>query len=187
MPIETHRDQRFLITRVKLVAGDLFLHEAVIRLVIVERFDDVVAITPDVGTGFIRFEPIAVGVARHVQPMTPPALAVSGRCQQPVHHLFPGVGRLVAQKRLDFFLGRRKADHVYADPPEQCQLVGASIGLEVFLFELGQDERVDGGLDPGFILNRGYRRFLHGLECPVALLRGSKNVRRLGGEQQGSR
>ena len=60
------------------------------------------------------------------------------------------------------------------------------IGLEVFLFELGEDERVDRGLDPGFVLNRGHGRLLHRLEGPIALLSGREDVRRVGGEQKGS-
>src|SRR2546427_219893 len=63
----------------KFVAGDLFADEAVVRLVIVERFDDVIAITPGIGSRLVGFEPFAFGVARQIQPMPRPAFAVMRR------------------------------------------------------------------------------------------------------------
>ena len=56
------------------------------------------------------------------------------------------------------------------------------IGLEVLLFELGEDERVDRSLHPGLVLDRRHRRLFHRLEGPIILLRGREDVRRLGWE-----
>ena len=82
------------------VAGELLLHEAVVRLVLVEGADHVVAVA-------IGERPVAVGVevavgvriAGGVEPVLAPALAVMGRGQVPFDHALISVGRCVRQKR----------------------------------------------------------------------------------------
>ena len=90
MAIESGGDQSRGIVGVKLVARDLLAHEAVVRLVLIERCNDIVAIAPDVGAGL-------------VEPVARPALAVMGRGEQSVHHLGKRVRRIVGDERLHFF------------------------------------------------------------------------------------
>ena len=81
------------IVRIQLVARDLLLDEAVVGLVLVERLDHVIAIAPDVGPRLIALEAFAIGVARQVQPVPRPALAVVRRGEQAVDHFLERIGR----------------------------------------------------------------------------------------------
>jgi hypothetical protein len=58
------------------VAGELFADELVERLVLIERLHDVVPIPPGVFVRKIYFESIRIGVARYIQPVAPPTLAI---------------------------------------------------------------------------------------------------------------
>ena len=60
----------------------------------------------------ILIGPCGVRIASHVQPMTAPFLAISGRGQQAIHHLGERVLRLVGQESIDLRLGRRQAGQV---------------------------------------------------------------------------
>ena len=78
----------------QLIAGQLFLNKAVERLVLNERADDVIAVTPGELPVAIGAE-IAVGVrvAGGIQPVLAPALAILRRRQVAVDQLAVGVGR----------------------------------------------------------------------------------------------
>ncbi len=90
-PQKPQRDAGFRRPRRELVAGQLLLHEAVVRLVIAERLDRVVAITPHGVVLAIGFESLGVGVARQVEPMPAPTLAIARIAEQPVDQLRVGV------------------------------------------------------------------------------------------------
>src|SRR5262249_1360142 len=74
MPVESHTGERFRIARIQLVAGDLLTHETVVRLVVIERLDDVVAITPDGETRGVGGDAVAVCVMRNIEPIAAPPL-----------------------------------------------------------------------------------------------------------------
>jgi hypothetical protein len=76
---EAGGDYGFGIVGPELVAGDLFMDELVVGLVGVERLDDVVAVAPGVGTGFVGLETVAVGVAGEIEPVASPPPAVVAR------------------------------------------------------------------------------------------------------------
>ena len=61
----------------KLVAGDLFLDEAVVGLVLVERLDDVVPIAPNIRADCVIRETIAFRIASQIKPVPSPALPIS--------------------------------------------------------------------------------------------------------------
>ena len=60
------------------IAGELLLHEAPIRLVLVERADHIVAVRPGVVAGFVLVVSMSLAVVNDIQPVPRPALAVSG-------------------------------------------------------------------------------------------------------------
>ena len=66
------------------VTGNLLAHKCVIRQIAVEGVDDPVAVTKGINVCEIFIEPIAVGVARNVQPVSAPLLAVTRRSEQAV-------------------------------------------------------------------------------------------------------
>jgi len=76
----------------EFVAGELLGDEVGPRLIGVEGANDVVAITPGVCAQRIGLgETVRVRVAGGVQPVPGPAFAISGRCQQAIHHLLVSV------------------------------------------------------------------------------------------------
>jgi hypothetical protein len=90
--VEAGRNQGRRIVGIKLVSRDLLSNEAVIWLVLIERIDDVIAITPDIGSRFIALEAFAIGLAGQVEPVARPSFAVTRGGQQPVHHFRESVG-----------------------------------------------------------------------------------------------
>ena len=76
IPCTGYEKARALI-HAKLVAGDLFAHKLVIRFVLIERTNDVVAIRPRIGAHAVHFEAVAFGKAHHIEPMPRPAFTVA--------------------------------------------------------------------------------------------------------------
>ena len=63
------------------VRRQLFLHEPRVRLVVVERVDQVVAIRPRIQPGAIHAEAVRLAIVHHVEPVPRPALAITRRRQ----------------------------------------------------------------------------------------------------------
>ena len=101
------------------VAGDLLADELVVRLVVVERVDDVVAIAPGVRVGEVPRRAGRLAVAGDVEPVPAPAFAERGRGEQPVDDLLEGVGRRVVDEGVDLLGRRRQAGQVERDPADQ--------------------------------------------------------------------
>ena len=143
------------------IAGELRLGEQVVGHVVVERLDHPIAV--DVGRGVFLApgragrEParIVLAIARHVEPVATPALAVVRRCEQPVDDLLESVGRGVVDELLDLFGRRRQSDQVEAGAAEEPAPVGHADRRKALFLELGEDEAVDVGLRP---TGRSWRR-----------------------------
>jgi hypothetical protein len=71
---------------------------------------------------------------------------------------------------LDFCVGRREAGEILGYAAEEREFVGGGIGVEVVFFKPGEDERVDGGFDPGGVVDGGNARGRNGLERPPFFL-----------------
>ena len=84
-----------------------------------------------------------VGIARDVQPVPAPALAVLRRGEQPVDHLRECVRRIVGQKFFDLLGvgGRPVRSKVTRRSSVSFDAGGA--GLNALLFQLRQDEPID--------------------------------------------
>ena len=85
--------------RAQCIANDLLFDEVVIRRVVVEGPDDVVAIWPRVGPLGVYLKTVRVRIAHHVQPMLCPALAIARRGEQ---SLDGGGGVGLSQEGLHF-------------------------------------------------------------------------------------
>ena len=121
---EAGGDERLVRHVIELVARDLLADELVVRLVGVEGVDDVVAVAPGVGPVVVLLEPAGVRVARHVQPVAAPALAVVRRVEQPVYQPLPGAARRVGEVLVDLRRRRRQAGQVEICPAQERQPVG---------------------------------------------------------------
>ena len=82
-----------------LVAGELEPDELVVGHVAVQGLDDPVAIPPGVGPGLVELEAVGVGVARQVEPVLRPALAVVRAGQQTIDDRLVGIRRAVGEER----------------------------------------------------------------------------------------
>ena len=107
------------------VRRELQLDETVVRNVLVDGFDDPVAISP--GEWIRRIRRLASRVvfaeAGDIHPVAAPPLAVSFRSEQLVDEFFVRVRRLVICERFDLFVGRLVAHKVDVRAPDE----GASV------------------------------------------------------------
>ena len=176
------------------VGSELLDDELVVRLIVVQRVDDVIAIGPSVGETVILEEAVTlvdleaagIGVAGGIEPVASPAFTVVGRGEEAIDLLgvdrFDGASRLAGAKRhcvrdlcglnglfkgIDLLRGGRKADQIVGNTTKESFGISSRIRLETFLFEFGHDERIDGRLDPGAVLHFGNGRLRDGLEGPV--------------------
>ena len=90
------------------VAGNLLADELVVRQILVERFNDVIAIAPCIRVAVVFVVAGGIGIARDVQPVASPLLAISRRGEQAIHGLLVRFRGMVRQEALDLFLGRRQ-------------------------------------------------------------------------------
>src|SRR5205823_646681 len=91
-------EQRLVVAGIDLIAGDLLLNEAVIRLVVIERAYDVVAVAPGMGTLGVGLVAVGIGVADQVEPAQRPALPIVRGGEQTVYHLLICACAPVAEK-----------------------------------------------------------------------------------------
>src|SRR5207253_7034788 len=68
----------------KLIAGDLPANKLVVRQIVIQRLDDKVAVLVGKRPIGIALLAVAVGIARHIEPVSAPTLAVMRRRQQTI-------------------------------------------------------------------------------------------------------
>ena len=134
------------------VAGNLLPNEAVERPVLVERPDHVVPIAPDVGEGTV-IAAVGIGIPRNVQPMPPPALAVTRVSKQPVDFPPVGAGIGITGESTHLLGSRGQADKIEIEASQQEPLRGRRGGSQLPALQLGQDEGIDGVLHPLVMAN----------------------------------
>ena len=172
-PAERQKSQRRerigVVLGTEAVGGDLLDHEGVVRLVLVQGADHVVAIGVRVRIAPLFLEDISlrVGVASDIEPVPPPALAVMGRGLQAVNQALIRIRGLVLEEALDLLRSRRQADQVEREPAQEGPLIGGRRRCEPGRFQPRQDERVNRSPNPVPIVHDGRRHRLHGPERPV--------------------
>ena len=169
----------------QFVSRQLFAEESVVRLVLIERADDVIAIAPGVGAVEIMFEAVGVGIAGNVEPVTSPALAVLGRTEQAVDQPLPCARLLIIYIGCRFGGRGKEAGKIEIGAAKQ----GGGVGLGGFremlfapgLFEEGVDGVAGGGrgepdrLAESPVIARAGRQdhvFQGCQRCQVAAIRG---------------
>ena len=162
--IKTGGDQAVIVHVRQLVAGDLLHHEPVVRLVLVERADDVVAVFPDKRFFIVALVAVGLGEAHDVEPMAAPALAVLRQAEQMLDEPWPGVGRSVVHERLHLTIGRRQADEVKVRAANERGLVGDRVRGDTPGVELRLDQLINRRL---VAVALGQARMLDRAERPV--------------------
>src|SRR5206468_963771 len=87
--------------------------------------------------------------------------------QQSVDDPFEGLGRLVRDKFAGFLGSGWKTGQVKCGSPDQRTFVGEVRRLQMFLFELGQNEGIERGLNRLFIFYARERRLPDRLKRPM--------------------
>ena len=82
-----------------LVTSQLLDQEPVVRLVVVQCVDHVIAIPPGVRLVAVALVAVGLGIAHQIEPVPRPALAVLRTGQQAVDHLRDRIGRPILDKR----------------------------------------------------------------------------------------
>ena len=133
---------------VELVAGDLLADEQVVRLVAVERVDDVVAVAPRVRHVGVALVARGVGVPRQVEPVARPPFTVARIVEQPIDEPFVGKRAAVVDEGIGDLRLRRHAEQVEVQPAHQRAALGQGCRLDAVGLQPGEDERVNRVADP---------------------------------------
>ena len=126
-----------------LVGGDLLPNEGIVRLVVVERRNDVIAVAPGGDVEVVGLEAGGVGVANQVQPVAAPTLSITGGREQAIDQFLVGVFRGVVDELGDLLRGGRQAVQIEIGAAGEHGAIGGRGWAKAFLVEPGEDEGVD--------------------------------------------
>ena len=135
-PVKTGGDQAVVVHIRQLIAGDLLHHEPVVRLVLVEGPDNVVAEFPDKRFFVVTLIAVGLGEAHNVEPMAAPAFAVLRHAEQMLDESWPGVVGAVVHECLYLVISRRQTDEVEVCPADERGLVGDGVRGDSLCVEL---------------------------------------------------
>ena len=136
-------DQGFRAGGGDFVACQLFANKTVVGLVGIEGVDDVVAVAPGMGSFFIQFEAVGVGITDDVEPFQSPAFTIGRGGHQAIDKLFVSIGGLILQERADFGGGRRQTRNVEGGAADELGLTEGGRGFQVFGFERPENELIN--------------------------------------------
>ena len=97
--------------RSQCVSCDLLAHKLVVRLVVVKRADDPVAVLPRVGTLAVHFIPVCFSKTNKVQPVTAPTLTVVWTGEHLFHQSWPCCCAVVVDEGIHLLGAGRKPQH----------------------------------------------------------------------------
>ena len=106
------------------IASNLLPDELIIRLVVIQRLDDIVAIRIGVLPIAVRLESVGFGEAGDVQPVSAPAFTIAGAGQNTIHQLLHRIGPGVADKLFHFFRRGRESVHHEVKAPDERATIG---------------------------------------------------------------
>ena len=157
----------------EFIGGELFDDELVVGFVVVEGFDDIVAVGPSVGVTVIHFAVISftangIGVASGIEPVAAPAFAVGWGSEEAIDDAGEGLWGDIGDEVADFLWGRGEAGEVVSGAAEEGFAGGVWGWEELLGFEFGEDESIDAGEAPRLIFDWGLGGFGDWLIGPVA-------------------
>ena len=133
---------------IELIAGNLLPDEEVVRLVAVERVDDIVAVTPRVRHVGVALITGGVGVAREIEPVAPPAFAVVRIVKQPIDQAPVSQRVAIVDEGIGDIRRRRDTEQIKIQPADECPALGQRRRLDALGLEFGEDESVNRVADP---------------------------------------
>src|SRR6185369_6415507 len=132
---ESGRNQGVEIAIGEEIAGELLDGELVEGEVTIEGADHPVAIAPGPGARTIFFVAVAIGVARQVEPVARPLLAVMRRIEKTIDQAFVSVGAVVIEVLANLFGSWGKAGKIEADAAKQGEFRRLGCGSNLFAVE----------------------------------------------------
>ena len=152
-----------------LVGGEHQPHHLVVAGVGVERFDDPVAPVPDVLLAVAELIPQAppIGVAPHVHPVAPPALAMAGIGDEPVDEGLVPIGGIVGEDRRELLRLRGEAEEIEMEATDENLARSFRLGSDPRLLPCRLEEGIDRILDTLRMGDRRHRRADARPESPV--------------------
>ena len=154
------------------VAGELQDRERIEGEVAVEGVDHPLPVGPHLAI-VVEVDPVRVGVAGVVEPVTAAVLAPFLSCQQRVDESLVGVCRGIGHEGFHDRGFGRQAGEIEGHAAGQRAAVGFRGRLKTGSLEAGEDEAVDRGADPGVVADRGQLGPLGRDERPVRLVFGA--------------
>ena len=158
----------------QFIPGKLFGEKAVVWHIVVERPDYIVAISPDpfvrIDLGQIGVGQSVVDIARRVEPVPAPTLAVVRRGQQRIDESLVGIGLRIGEKRCDRRRFRGQTDQIEIRTTDQRTAIGLGGKRDSLGFQFRQQESVDrpaGSLGLADLRHVDLARRLKGPEAPV--------------------
>ena len=140
------------------ISRDLFFQKLIIRFVIIERPNDVVAIRPCIRAFAVGFVAVGFRKPHKIQPVARPALTVVRIRKHSFHKLAVSLRIRIRDKRTDVFRSRRQAEHVEGDPSNQFCSGRLRIGRQRVIRELLENESIDSVGDPRIVSRRWLAR-----------------------------
>jgi hypothetical protein len=148
----------------QLVAGNLFLHEAIEGNIRVERPHDKVAIFPSQRPQRVGFIPGGFGESHEVEPGPSPGFAVMRARQQAVHQPLISIGSRIVDEGFGVRWSRRQAEQVERHAADQFAPIRLSGKPQTARLESGEHKRIDGRSHAVATSQARHRRPLYGLK-----------------------
>ena len=126
------------------ITRQLLANKFVVRLVVVERIDNVVAVPVGFGHGEIAGVSGGVRVARQVEPVAAPAFAVFARTQHSLDKFLVGFVRIIVQKLVDLRGRCRQPSQIVSETTNEGPLIGERRRHQTILLEFRQNELING-------------------------------------------
>ena len=145
--------------------------KTVVGLVFIERFDNVITITPGLRAFGVEFITIRFAEAHDIEPVLRLAFTITRRRQQSSHDLFIGIRRIVREEGCNLGRRWRQAGQIERHAPQQRAFIGWRRRRETFLFQRGENKSIYRIAHPGSVadLRNGVTHRL--FEGPVIALR----------------
>lgn len=128
----------------QFIAGQLLANELIERFVVVQRADDIVAIAVGERTVAVGVEvAVRVGIARGIEPVLAPALAVARRIQVTFHHPSVSARLLVCHEARDLFRRWRQSGQDEGSAADERETIGLAPLRETGFLQPAGDETID--------------------------------------------
>ena len=136
-------DEDVGIRRINLVARQMFADELVVRLVVVQRANDIVAERSGIRAESVFAVSIAVGIPDDIEPVLRPAFAITRTRQQFSDQSWPGIRTIVFDKGFDLFRSRRQAVQIEIPPSYEFVSIRFARRFETDFRQFRRDKPVD--------------------------------------------